>query len=161
MGIHHCPLIVRSCKWLNIISFIYTLQDVLRCLGTHWHQWWDFLTLVNDIHQWPVIQWILFMLEIDTFIHMIIIVPSGFVEFEDYIFFMTPSIVATILFQSHENTIVPLLDFIFWFIQPINNSDSFTSHSMINNHIFHDPTTTTFLFHSSSTVLGKWRYVVF
>ena len=86
MGIHQCPLIVRSCKWLDINSFILTLHDVLRYLGTHWHQWWDCLTLVNGIHQWLVIQWLLSMFDINTFIHMVRIAPSNFVAGEDYIF---------------------------------------------------------------------------
>ena len=87
MGIHQCPLIVRSSKWLDIRSSIRTSQDVIRYLGTHWHQWWVCLTLVNGIHQWPVIQWFLFMLDIDTFIHMTRIVPLGFVAGEDYTLF--------------------------------------------------------------------------
>ena len=78
MGIHKFPLIVRSCKWIDISSFIHTLRDVLRYLVTHWHQWWDFLALVNDIHQWSVIQWILSMFDIDTFICMTRIVTSSF-----------------------------------------------------------------------------------
>ena len=101
MGIHQCCFIVRSCKWLNINSFIHTLHNVLRYLGTHWHQWWDCLALVNDIHQWSVIQWLLFMFEINTFIHMVRIVPSGFVVGEDYILCMTSS---TVL-QQHTSAI--------------------------------------------------------
>jgi len=84
MGIHQCPLIVRSCKWLDISPSIHTSQDVLRYLGTHWHQWWVCLALVNDMHQWPVIQWFLFMLDINTFFRMIRLVPSSFVAGEDY-----------------------------------------------------------------------------
>ena len=109
MGIHQCPLVSRSCKWLDINTSICTSQDVLGYLGTHWYQWWVCLALVNDIHQWPVIQWFLFMLDLDTFIRMTRIVPSGFVAGEDYTFFlMTPSVVAETWLHIYEYTIVPL-----------------------------------------------------
>ena len=87
MGIHQCPLIVISYKWLDINPHIRTSQDVLGYLDTHCHHWWVCLALVNDIHQWPVIQWFLFMLDIDTFIRMTRIVPLGFVAGEDYTLF--------------------------------------------------------------------------
>ena len=87
MGIHQCPLIFRSYKWLDISTSIHTSQDVLGYLGTHWHQWWVCLALVNDIHQWSVIQWLIFMLDIDTFIRMTRIVPSSFTAGEDYTLF--------------------------------------------------------------------------
>ena len=50
------------------------------CTQVPWHSLTSMvscLALVNDIHQWPVIQWFLFMLDIDTFIRMFRIVPSG------------------------------------------------------------------------------------
>ena len=128
MGIHQCPLIVRSCKWLGIISFIHTLQDVLGYLGTHWHQWWVCLALVNDIHQWMVIQWILFMLDIDTFIHMTRIVPSGFAAGEDYTLFHDSSAVTAAWLSPHETTAVPLSLFHDSFS---NSSASSTSHFLI------------------------------
>ena len=69
-----------------------------RCTWVPWHSLTSlviFLALVNDIHQWPVIQLFLFMLDLDTFIRMTTIVPLGFVVGEDYTFFlMTPSAVA-------------------------------------------------------------------
>ena len=71
-----------------------------------------FLSLVNDIHQWSVIQWFLFMLDLDTFIRMTRIVPLGFVAGEDYTFFlMTPLVVAKTWLQIYEYTIVPLSSF--------------------------------------------------
>ena len=84
---------IQLWMWLDINSFIHTLHDVLRYLGTHWHQWWYCLALVNKIHQSLVIQWLLSMFDIDTFIRMVRIVPSSFVAGEDYIIFMTSSAV--------------------------------------------------------------------
>ena len=110
MGIHQCPLTVRYCKWLDISSFIHILQDVLRYLGTHWHQWWYCLALVNDIHQWLVIQWLLSMFDIDPFIRMVRIVPSSFVAGEDYIICMTPSVVlqqhTSAIWECHGSTFI-------------------------------------------------------
>ena len=109
MGIHQCPLIVKSCKWLDISTSIRTSQDVLGYLGTHWHHWWFFLALVNRIHQWLVIQRFLFMLDLDTYIRMIRTVPLGFVAGEDYIFFlMTPSAVTDSWLHIYESTAVSL-----------------------------------------------------
>ena len=62
------------------------------------------------------------MFDIDTFIRMVKIVPSGFVAGEDYIYFMTVISSFTVAyFQSYETTIVLLLALIFYFIQPSNN----------------------------------------
>ena len=154
MGIHQCPLIIRSYKWLDIKSFIRTLHYLLRYLGTHWNQWWDCLTMVNYIHQWLVIQWFLSMFNIDTFIRMVIIVPSSFVVGEDYILFMTSSAVLQQHTSSHMSTTVSLSALIFYFIQP---------------NIISDPSLHILLFSSSSHIhisrfikfLGKWRYFVF
>ena len=144
MGIHQCPLIVRSFKWLDINAFIHTSQDVLRYLGTHWHQWWYFLALVNDIHQWSVIQWFLSMFDIDTFIRMVRIVPSGFVAGEDYILCITPS---TVL-QQHTSIHMRIPQFYF-------HLSSFTSSNQETVQIlyftFYDAAAAaTFLLHSSS-----------
>ena len=112
MGIHQCLLVVRYCKWLDVSSFIRTSQDVLGYLGTHWHQWWVFLALVNNIHQRLVIQWLMMMFDIDTFIRMTRIVPSGFVAGEDYtLFLMTPLVVVETWLQIYEYTTVPLSAF--------------------------------------------------
>ena len=53
------------------------------------------------------------MLDIDTFIRMTRIVPSGLVAGEDYIFFVTPSEVAITLLQPYESMTVPLSYIIF------------------------------------------------
>ena len=146
MGIHQCPLIVRSCKWLDIKSFICTLHDVLRYLGTHWHQWWDCLALVNNINQWSVIQWFLSMFDINTFIRMVRIVPSGFVACEDCILCMTPS---TVL-KQHTSSHMRVPQFYF-------QLSSFTSSNQAAVQFLHftlcDPAavSATFLLHSSST----------
>ena len=92
-----------------------------RCTWVPWHSLTSlvsFLALVNDIHQWSVIQWFLFMLDLDTFIRMTRIVPSSFVAGEDYtLFLMTPSAVAETWLQIYEYTIVPLSPFhIFHFL---------------------------------------------
>ena len=150
MGIHQCPLIIRYCKWLNIISFIRTLHDVHRYLGTHWHQWWDCLALLNDIHHWSVIQWFLSMFDINIFIHMVRIVPLGFVAGEDYIIFMTSSAVLQQHTSIHMSNTVSLSTRIFYFIQPSSSSDP-----------WHSVTTATFILHKFINFLGKWRYVVF
>ena len=144
MGIHQCPLIIRSCKWLNISSFIHTLHDVHRYLGTHWYQLWDFLALVNDIHQWSVIQWFIFMLDIDTFIRMTRIVPLSFVAGEDYIPFIAPS---AVLQYTSIHMRVPKFYF---------SLSSFTSSNQaavqILHFTFYDPAAVaTFLLHNSST----------
>ena len=169
MGIDQCPLIVRSCKWLDIRPSIRTSQDVLRYLGTHWHQWWVCLALVNNIHQWSVIQWLLFMLDINTFIRMTRIVPSCFIVGEDYTFPFASTVTTTWFYLR-----LPQFHFLpstfSWFDS--NNCDSFPSDEQYwqfyfswscSSDIFHAPTTTStiFLLHSSSSFLGKWRYVVF
>ena len=143
MGIHQCHLIISSCKWVDISSFTHTLYDVRRYLGTHCHQWWYFLTLVNDIHQWSVIQWLISMIDIDTFIHMVRIVPSGFVAGEDYKSFMTPS---TVLQHTSNH-------------MKYHHSSTSSFHLLLHptkqqfrflHFTFYDPTTTTtFLLHSS------------
>ena len=52
------------------------------------------------------------MLDIDKFIHVTRIVPSGFVAGEDYTFvLMNPSVVAETQFHIYECTIVPLSSF--------------------------------------------------
>jgi len=146
MGIHQCPLIIRSCKWLDISTSIRTSQDVLGYLGTHWHQWWVCLALVNAIHQWPVIQWFLFMLDINTYTLMIRTVPLGFVAGEGYTFFlMIPSAITAAWLQPYESTIVLLsafhifLDFLAAVqIPPLHIlwSNNYSSFKYNNSHIF-------------------------
>ena len=86
-----------------------------RCTWVPWHSLTSLvscLVLVDGIHQWPAIQWFLFMLYLDTFICMTRIVPLGFVVGEDYtLFFMTPSVVAETWLHIYECTIVPLSSF--------------------------------------------------
>ena len=68
--------------------------------------------LVNDIHQWSVIQSFIFMLDLDTYIHMIRTVPLGFVAGEDYTFFlMTPSTFVQTWLHIYECTTIPLSAF--------------------------------------------------
>ena len=86
-----------------------------RCTWVPWHSLTSLvscLALVNDIHQWPVIQWFLFMLDLNTFIRMTRIIPSGFVAGEDYTFvLMTPSVVVETWLHIYECTTVPLSSF--------------------------------------------------
>ena len=145
MGIHQCPLIVRSCKWLDRKSFIHTLQDVLRYLGTHWNQWWDCLKLVNEIHQWSVRKWIIFMFDIDTFIHMVRIVPSIFVAGEDYIFCMNPSAFLQQYTSSHMR-VLP-----FYFHLSSSTSSNQAAVYILHFTFYYSAVATTFLLHSSST----------
>ena len=142
MGTHQCPLIIRSCKWLDIKPSIRTLQDVLRYLGTHWHQWLVWLALVNDIHQWLVIQWIIFMLDINTFICMTRIVPLGFSECEGYTFPFA-SVVTTTLFLFETN-ILPLSTFYIFHDSTVVVLTPSLPMSSIGNSIFHDPTIVTY-----------------
>ena len=153
MGIHQCPLIIRSCKWLNISSFIRTLHDVLRYLGTHWHQWRDCLALLNEIHQWSVIQWLISMFDINIFIRMVRIVPSGFAAGGYYIIFMASLTVLQQHTSNHMSTTVSLSALIFYFIQPSTSSDP-SLHILLSSSS-HIPIAWFINF------LGKWRYVVF
>ena len=86
-----------------------------RCTWVPWHSLTSLvscLALVNGIHQSPVIQWFISMLDIDTFIRTTRILASGFVAGEDYtLFFMTPSAVAETWLQIYEYTTVPLSAF--------------------------------------------------
>ena len=136
MGIHQCPLIVRSCKWLDINTSIRTSQDVLTYLGTHWHQWWVCLALVNDIHQWLVIQWLIFMLDINTFIRMTIIVPSGFIGGEDYAFPFASAVTTT--WFLFETTTIPLSAFYIFHDSTIVVLIPSLPMSSIGSSIFHD-----------------------
>ena len=100
---------------LQVAQDQHIYSHFVRCTWVHWHSLTSlvsFLALVNGIHQWPVIQWFLFMLNLDTFIHMTRIVPLGFVASEYYtFFFMTPSAVAETWLQIYECTMVPLSSF--------------------------------------------------
>ena len=100
---------------LEVARHQHIYSHFARCTWVTWNSLTSLLSclaLVNDIHQWPVIQWLLFMLNIDTFIRMTIIVPSGFVAGEYYTFFlMTPSVVADAWHQIYESTTVPLFAF--------------------------------------------------
>ena len=61
-----------------------------RCTRVPWHSLTSMvscITLVNGMNQWPVIQWFLFMLDINTFFRMIRIVPRSLVADEDYTLF--------------------------------------------------------------------------
>jgi len=102
-----------------------------RCTQVPWHSLTSMvscLALVNDIHQWSVIQWLLFMLDIDTFIRMTRIVPSGFAAGEDYTLFMTLSAITAAWLQIHDTTTVPLSLFHDSFS---SSSASSTSHFLI------------------------------
>ena len=97
----------------------------------------SFLTLVNVIHQWPVIQWFLFMLDLDTYIRMIRIVPSGFVAGEDYTLFLTtPSAVAETWLQIYECTTVPLSAFHIFHYLSVAVHDSISSCRNINSDLW-------------------------
>ena len=140
MGIHQCPFIVRSCKWLDINSFIHTLHDVLRYLGTHWHQWWDCHALVNDIHQSSVFQWLLSMFDVDTFSHGKNCNVGFCSRWRLYIFHDRHQQFYSSILQPYESTTVLLSSRIFYFIQPSRSSDP--SHLAAIS--------TTFLLYSSS-----------
>jgi len=100
---------------LQVARHQHIYSHFARCTWVPWHSLTSLvscLTLVNGIHQWPVIQWFLFMLDLDTFIRMTRIVPLGFVAGEDYtLFFMTPPVVAETWLQIYEYTTVPLSAF--------------------------------------------------
>ena len=100
---------------LQVARHQHIYSHFARCMWVPWHSLTSlvsFLALVNGIHQWPIIQWFLFMLDLDTFICMTRIVPLGFVAGEDYtLFFMTPPVVAETWLQIYEYTTVPLSAF--------------------------------------------------
>ena len=100
---------------LQVARHQHIYSHFARCTWVPWHSSTSLvscLALVNGIHQWPVIQWFLFMLDLNTFIRMTRIAPSGFVTGEDYTFFlMTPSAVAETWLQIYECTTVPLSAF--------------------------------------------------
>ena len=63
------------------------------------------------------------MFNINTFIRMVRIVPSGFVVGEDYMFFMTViNSFKETYFHPYETTTVLLSALIFYFVQPGNSS---------------------------------------
>ena len=153
MGIHQCPLIIRSCKWLDINSFILTSQDVLRYLGPHWHQWWYWLALVNDIHQWSIIQWILSDVR-----HRYIYSHNknctiGFCSgWRLYTFHDTISSFTAAYF-SH----MRLPQFYFQFSSFISSNQATVQ---ISHFAFYDSAAaSTFLLHKFINFLGKWRYM--
>ena len=100
---------------LQVARHQHIYSHFARCTWVPWNSLTSLvscLALVNSIHQWLVIQRFRFMLDLDTFIRMTRIVPSGFVAGEDYTFFlMTPSAVAETWLQIYEYTIVPLPTF--------------------------------------------------
>ena len=83
-----------------------------RCTWVPWHSLTSLvicLALVNDIHQWSIIQWFLSMLDLDTYIRMIRAAPLGFLAGEYYLLFlMTPSAVIEAWLQIYESTTIPL-----------------------------------------------------
>ena len=95
------------------------------------------------------------MFDVDTFIRMVRIVPPIFVAGEDYIPFVTPSVVL----QQHTSSHMRVPQFYF-------HLSSFTSSNQAAvqflHFTFYDPATSaTFLLHKFIKFLGKWRYVVF
>ena len=82
-------------KILQVARHQHIYSHFARCTWVPWHSLTSlvsYLTLVNDIHQWSVIQWFLFMLDLDTYIRMIRTVPLGFVVGEYYTIFSHDSI---------------------------------------------------------------------
>ena len=144
-----------------------------RCTHVPWHSLTSMmscLALDNDIHHWSVIQWIIFMLDIDTFIRMIRIVPLGLVAGEDYTLFHDLISSCSSMFQLYESTTVPLSYFLFSTIHSAT-VQIFSLHILWSNRqqsqlqqqslsiwscssdIFHDLASASaiFLLHSSST----------
>ena len=100
------------------------------------------------MHQWLVIQWLLFILDVDTFIRMIRIVPSGVVTIEDYIILTVCS--RLICYSSNKDSNLV--------IRKENTKED--PNSFV--YILHDPTTSTttlFSIHNSCTLRvseGMW-----
>ena len=157
---------------LQVAQHQHIYSHFARCTWVPWNSLTSlvsFLALVNDIPKWSVIQWFLFMLDLDTYVCMIRTVPLGFVAGEDYTFFlMTPSAVAETWLQIYEYTTVPLSAFhIFHYlsaavqIPPLHITTvpavtvavAFTiTFLSCNSDTFHNPTASaTFLLHHSST----------
>ena len=71
---------------LQVARHQHIYSHFARCTWVPWHSLTSlvsYLALVNDIHQWLVIQWFLFMLDLEKYIHRIRTVPLGFVVGED------------------------------------------------------------------------------
>ena len=104
-----------DCQILQVAQHQHIYSHFARCTWVPWHSLTSLvscLALVNDIHQWLVIQWFLFMLDLDTFIRMTRIVPLGFVASVDStLLFMTPPAVAETWIQIYEYTTIPLSTF--------------------------------------------------
>ena len=109
---------------LQVAQHQHIYSHFIKCTWVPWHSLTSLvscLALVNGIHQGPVIQWFLFMFDIDTFIRMTRIVPSSFVVGEYYtLFLMTPSAVAKTWIHIYECTTIPLSSFhIFHYLSAI------------------------------------------
>ena len=155
MGIHQCPLIVRSCKWLDINSFIRTLHDVLRYFGTHWHQWWDCLTLVNDIPLMVGNPMTSFHVRHRHIYSHGKNCTIGFCSYwRLYILHDSINSFTATYFQPYETTTILLLSLIFYVIQPSNSLDPLL-HILWSSSSSHIP------FAYFINFLGNWRYVVF
>ena len=80
-----------DCQILQATRLRHIHSSLSRCTEVPWHSFTllaSCLALVNDFHYWLVIQWFLPMLNFDTFIRMVRIVPwilalmktNGFME---------------------------------------------------------------------------------
>ena len=95
------------------------------------------------------------MFDIDTFIHMVRIVPSGFVADEDYIFFMIVISSFTAAYFSHMR--VPQ----FYFHLSSSTSSNQVAVQCLYFTLYDFAVSATFLLHKFINFLGKWRYVFF
>jgi hypothetical protein len=87
-----------------------------RCTRVSWHSLTlmvSCLALVNDFHHWSVIQCFLFMLDIDTFIRMIRLVPPDFAS-PDSSFFAFPSIIFLSISFHHQFLLHFVIFLCFW-----------------------------------------------
>ena len=127
---------------LQVARHQHIYSHFTRCTWVPWHSLTSlvsFLALVNGIHQWSVIQWFLFMLDLNTFIRMTRIVPSSFVVGEDYtLFLMTPSAVVETWLHIYECTTVPLSTFHIFPLFISSSSYSSTSHYSGSNSYSHN-----------------------
>ena len=80
-----------DCQTLQATRLWHIHSSLSRCTQVPWHPFTllvSCLALVNEFHHWSVIQWFLPMLDFDTFIRMVRIVPwilasmktNGFME---------------------------------------------------------------------------------
>ena len=117
---------------LQVAQHQHIYSHFVRCTWVPWNSLTSlvsFLALDKGIHQSTMIQWFLFMLDINTFIRMTIIVPSGFVVGGDYtLFLMTPSAVAETWLHIYECTTIPLFVFHIFPLFISSSSDFSISH---------------------------------